>query len=174
MAKSDLHSYIKELQKGNMTAFDPLYYETKNLVYYTILNIVKDPSLSEDLMQETYLKALEKIHTFKTNTSVTSWFTTIARNMAINEFNRRKRELSIDVNDQEELFGSQESTSEKELLVREILQNLEDTDRDIVVYHLINDLKFRQIADILDMPLGTVTWRYNQAIKNIQSKYESR
>ena len=174
MTNKDLVTYIKSLQTGEMNAFDPIYHETKKLVYYTVFAILKDASISEDIMQETYLKMLEKIHSFKRNVSVKSWITTIARNLAINEFNKRKRELQIDVTDNEIIFGTVDSNSEKELIIRDILSSLNDTERDIVIYHIVSDLTFKEISNILDIPQGTVSWKYSEAIKKLKSYEESR
>jgi len=58
MVKKDIKILIKRLKDGDLSVFDDIYYSTKDNVYYTILSIIKDQSLSEDIMQETYLKAL--------------------------------------------------------------------------------------------------------------------
>lgn len=174
MTNKELLNLVKALQNNRLEVFDDLYYDTKNIVYYTILGIVKDPSLSEDLMQETYLKMLENIHSFKKSSSVKAWIATIARNLALNEYNKRKRELYVDISEDEVLFGSVDSSSEKELIVGEILSSLDDTLRDIVIYHVLGDLTFKEISKILDIPQGTIQWKYYEAIKSIQSNYERK
>jgi RNA polymerase sigma-70 factor (ECF subfamily) len=174
MGAPDIKHLIKDLQNGNLDVFDEIYYATKDNVYYNILSIVKDASLSEDLMQETYLKALEKIHTYTPKSSFQSWITTIARNLAINEYNRRKKEMKIDPSDNEIIFGTVESSSEKELMVREMLQYLDETERDIIIMHILGDMKHREIAEVLGKPIGTITWQYNEIIKKLKSKFESR
>jgi len=174
MVGKDIKNLIKILQNGDLSVFDDIYYATKDNVYYTILSIVKDQSLSEDLMQETYLKALEKIHSYKPKHSFNSWIITIARNLAINEYNRRKKELKMDPGDNEIIFGTVDSVSEKELIVKEILELLSRDERDIVIMHVIGDMKYREIAEVLGKPIGTISWKYNEAIKKIQKKYESR
>lgn len=171
MTAKELNKLVKELQNGNMSVFDAIYYDTKSLVYYTILNIVKDSSLAEDILQETYLKALEKIHSFKPKFSFMSWLVVIARNLAINEYNKRKRELSFDPSVDEYIFGSIEASSEKELIVKEMLEFLNEEEREIVVMKIIGDMKHREIADVLGKPLGTVTWVYNEAIKRLQNQF---
>ena len=171
MTTKELNNLIKLLQNGDMAVFDNVYHETKSVVYYAILNILKDKSLSEDIMQDTYLKALEKIQTFKPRYSFKSWIVMIARNLAINEYNRRKRELSFDPNQDEYIFGSSESTSEKELIVKQMIEYLKDDEREIVLLHVVGDLKHREIAEIVNKPLGTVTWIYNQAIKKLKNEY---
>lgn len=174
MTKKDIKVLIKQLKNGDLSVFDELYYMTKDNVYYTILSILKDSSLSEDLMQETYLKALEKIHSYKPKNSFNSWIVTIARNLAINEYNRRKRELKVDPSDNEIMFGTVESISEKELLIKEMLEYLTPEEREILIMHIIGDMKYREIAEVLGIPIGTVSWKYNEAVKKLKNKYESR
>ncbi len=171
MTSKDLNKLIKKLQHGDMAVFDVIYIETKSVVYYTILSILKDTSLSEDIMQDTYLRALSKIHSFKPTYGFKSWITMIARNLAINEYNRRKRELSYDPNEDEYIFGSVDSNSEKELIVKQMMESLNDDEREIVILHVIGDLKHREIAEIVKKPLGTVTWLYNRALKKVKDKY---
>ena len=54
--------------------------------------------------------------------------------------------------------------------INNILKELDDISREIVVLHTINDLKFKEIAKIVDKPLGTVLWIYNKAIKDLKRK----
>ena len=174
MATKQLKELVKELQSGNLDVFDEIYYQTKNIVYYSIFNILKDSNISEDIMQDTYLRALDKIHSYKPKSGFKSWIVTIAKNLALNEYNKRKRELNIDITTDEYIFGSVESSSEKELMVAEMLKYLNEVEREIMILHVIGDLKHREIAEIVNKPLGTVTWMYNEAIKKLKNKYESR
>ncbi len=170
MANNDINVLIKELQNGNIEAFDSIYYQTKNIVFYTIFMILKDYQLSEDIMQDTYLKALSKIHTYKRKAHFKSWLITIAKNLAINEFNRRKREMLIDLSENEYLLGSSASTVENEILINQIFKVLSDTEKEIVLLHVIGNLKHREIGKLLNKPIGTVTWIYNKAIKKLQDE----
>ena len=174
MTNKELTTYIRHLQNGQMEFFDIVYHETKKLVYYTIYAILKEPNISEDIMQETYLKMLEKIHSFKKSISVKSWLTTIARNLSLNEYNKRKKEQLTDHQEQEVVFGSYMSNSMNELLVRDILELLKPDERDIIIYHIVSDLTFKEIAKILNMPQGTVTWKYSEAMKKLKTYQESR
>jgi RNA polymerase sigma-70 factor (ECF subfamily) len=174
MIKKDIKLLVKQLQNDDISVFDDIYYLTKDTVYYTILSIIKDASLSEDIMQETYLKALEKIHSYKPRSSFHSWIVTIARNLAINEYNRRKRELKVDPQENEIIFGTVDSLSEKELIVKEMLEYLVPEEREIIIMHVIGDMKHREIAEVLGKPIGTITWKYNEAINKLKNKFESR
>lgn len=171
MSPNELNRLVKRLQNGDMSVFDAIYYDTKSLVYYTILRIVRDTSLAEDIMQDAYLKALEKLQNFRPTYSFKSWIVMIAKNLAINEYNRRKRELSFDTNTDEYIFGTTESSSEKQLIVKEMLESLSELEQEVVILHVIGDLKHREIASILNKPLGTITWTYQQAIQKLRQEF---
>lgn len=171
MTPKELNQSVRQLQQGHMHVFDAIYFETKSLVYYTILNIIKDRSLAEDIMQDAYLKALEKIHSFKPTHSFKSWITMIARNLAINEYNRRKREFLVDTTEDEYLFGQEQSHTEQQLIVEEMLDSLTPLEQEVVVLHVLGDMKHKDIAALLNKPLGTITWTYQQARKKLQHKF---
>lgn len=175
MSNSDIKILVKQLQNGDMSVFDDIYYNTKDIVFYSILGILKDYSLSEDIMQDTYLKALSKIHSYKPTHSFKSWIVTIGKNLAINEFNRRKRETSIDIQTDEMFLGQTESRSENQILIEQIFKVLNDTEREIVLLHVIGDLKHREIAKMLNKPLGTITWSYKNSLEKLKKELnESR
>lgn len=175
MSNSDIKILVNKLQSGDMSVFDDLYYQTKDIVFYSILGILKDYSLSEDIMQDTYLKALSKIHSYKPTHSFKSWIVTIGKNLAINEFNRRKKEIRIDIQTEEMFLGQTESRSENQILIEQIFKVLNDTEREIVLLHVIGDLKHREIAKMLDKPLGTVTWSYKNSLEKLKKELnESR
>lgn len=175
MSNKDIKILVKQLQNGDMSVFDDLYYQTKDIVFYSILGILKDYSLSEDIMQDTYLKALSKIHSYKPTHSFKSWIVTIARNLAINEFNRRKREINVDIQVDEMFLGSVESRSENQILIEQIFKVLKDSEREIVLLHVVGDLKHKEIAKLLDKPLGTITWSYKNSLEKLKKELnESR
>lgn len=174
MANNETNKLVKKLQNGDMSVFDEIYYETKNLVFYTILNILKDYSLSEDIMQDTYLQALAKIHSYKPTYSFKSWIATIAKNLALNEFNKRKKTTTLDVQDHESFFGLVPSNIENKILIEQIFRILNDTEREIVLLHVVADMKHKDIAKIVDKPLGTVTWLYKTSIEKLRNQLERK
>ncbi|MDO9628315.1 MAG: RNA polymerase sigma factor [Acholeplasmataceae bacterium] len=162
-----IHAIIKELKQRNYQSFDDFYNLTKNQVFYSIISVIKDRDLAEDLMQDTYVKFLEKIDQYRDGANPYAYLSTIARNLAINVYNQRKREVYS-----EELFetlASPEENDDQEDILK-ILDLLDDSEKEIVTLHIINNLKFREIASIVEKPLGTVLWIYNKAIKKLKEK----
>lgn len=164
----NIDDMIEEFRVCNYTHFDEFYNLTKKNVFFTIISIVKDNYVVDDLMQDTYMKFLENINNYKSK-SINAYLSTIARNLAINYYNKEKRIIHND--EIIDYVQSDDKTPNYEYIeVLEMLKTLDDTSREIVILHTINDLKFKEIAKIVDKPLGTVLWIYNKAIKELKRK----
>ena len=164
-----LDEIIEELRVANYTHFNQFYNETKKNVFFSIASIIKDASTIEDLMQDTYVKFLENIDKY-TNTNINAYLSTMAHNIAINYYNKEKRlvhdEQIIDyVSD-----DTKKKPSNEYLEVMDMLKDLDDISRQVVIMHTINDLKFKDIAKMIGKPMGTVLWIYNKAIKELRRK----
>ena len=169
--KERLEELISLLKDGRMEFFDEFYYETKNNVYYTIIAILKDQSLAEDIMQDTYLKILDSLSMYKENTNPFAWIITIARNLSLNEYNKRKREVYVDEYEQEEVYGSVERVKDEEhTLMQTMYEVLNPKEIEIVVMRIVHDMTHKEIAQVVKKPLGTVLWIYNNALKKIKKK----
>lgn len=162
-----IHDLIGQLKRRDYASFDTFYQLTKNQVFYAIVSVVKDKSLAEDLMQDTYMKFLEHIDKFNEGSNVYAYLSRIGRNLAIDTYHQRKKMIQGD--EIFETIASPEVEEENEDILK-MLNLLKDDEREIVTLHVINDLKFREISDMMDKPLGTVLWIYNKAIKKLKEK----
>lgn len=157
---------IKELKQQNYTHFDDFYHLTKKQVFFSIRAIIKDEQLSEDLLQDTYMRFLERIDQYRNGANPYAYLVTIGRRLAIDTYHQRKKEVIS-----EELINHQvyeEEVHEENNDLFKLLDKLSKDEREVVVLHVINDLKFRDVADIMDRPLGTVLWIYQKAMKKLK------
>lgn len=167
----NLDEIIEEFRSCNYTHFNEFYNDTKKNVFFTIVAIIKDNDAVDDLMQDTYIKFLENISKYKSKTNIKAYLSTIAHNIAINYYNREKKLVHS-----EEIIDYLPNEEEKpkdtgySVEVLELLKDLDDVSKEVVILHTINDLKFKEIAKIIDKPLGTVLWIYNKAIKELRKK----
>lgn len=167
--ETKLNQLFFEIQSGNQTSFSEFYQLTKSLIYYTVLPIIKDSGLAEDLLQEVYIKLIENSEKKKSQGSMIAYIITIARHLAINDYKRRQKEALYDRQIMEASIGQKESIIlDESPVIQKMYQLLNETDIEIVTQHVLNDLTFKDISIALKMPLGTVLWRYNQAIKKLQ------
>ena len=163
-----LKPYVLEFKKKNYDHFDEFYEMTKKQLFFIIIQIIKDEDLTNDLMQETYLKFLKSIDQVKVNQNISAYLSMIARNLAIDLYRKRKKEIVAD--DLIANLPDDQVPYENNEDIFKILDHLEEDEREIVILHVLNDLKFREIADIIEKPLGTVLWIYQKAIKKLKGK----
>lgn len=167
----NLDEIIEELRQANYAHFDEFYNATKKNVFFTIASIIKDRSTIDDLMQDTYIKFLENISKYQKNTKINAYLSTVAHNIAINYYNREKRLVhDEDVIDYIPNDDDKSKNRYENIEVLDMLKDLDDVSKEIVILHTINDLKFKDISKIVDKPLGTVLWIYNKAIKKLRKK----
>ena len=163
MKQKKLDDLIRKYINGDKTCFDEIYYQTYNAVYLSIKLIIKERQVVEDLIQETYMKALDNLSNYKLGTNFIAWISVVARNISINYFNRDKR---IEFKDDSNSVFQIES---KESKIDYYLSFLKDEERSVVIYHLVLNLKFKEIASILNMPISSVFFVYKKAIERIKN-----
>jgi len=164
----DIEDYITALKQKDEVAFSEIYYQTEHAVFALIFSILKDQMLSEDVMQEVYIKMISRINQYQSGTNFRNWLLTIARNAALDCYNQRKNEYPLDPIENEDLFPQTEGGAFVKLQTEELLGLLDIDEREVVILRIVDDLKFKDIAAIIDRPLGTVLWLYNKAIKKMQ------
>lgn len=167
----NLNVLVRRLQEGDADAFEGIYEQTRKPVYYAILSILRDPSLSEDIMQDTYMRFLRNPNAYRERNFL-AYLVTIARRLAINEYHSRHRtELQGDLESWSELpclANNAEIAAEKRELIEKALSVLDPLEKDVVLMYNVADMTHREIAEILGKPLGTVTWLYARALKKIR------
>jgi RNA polymerase sigma-70 factor (ECF subfamily) len=153
-------------------------------LYSTALRMTRNQSDAEDLVQETYLKAFRSYGSFETGTNLKAWLFRILTNTFINTYRaKQRRPQESDLGSVEDLFlykrlpslaGLSES-AEEQLLdlfpaaeVREAIENLPET---FLLPMLLNDVEgfsYKEVAEILDVPIGTVMSRLHRGRKTMQ------
>ena len=158
---------IKELKNNDYRSFDEFYSMTSKLVYYIIAGIIRNKDTVEDLMQDTYLKFIQNINSVNPNKNPNAYLAQIAKNLALNEFKKSKRVVVDDTyftNLKDHRYSGDSGID------LGIINHLIGLEKEVVTLKLIGDLKFREIAVMLDKPLGTIQWIYNNAIKKLREK----
>jgi RNA polymerase sigma-70 factor (ECF subfamily) len=166
-----LSKYVIQFQKEDFKLFDRFYKETSQQVFFTIKKYIKDNMTIEDIMQDVYVKFLKKIQHVDPSQNIKSYLTTIARNASI-DYLRQHHPVEYDDNHVYEAFDDQRI--EKDYLW--LLETLPSKEKEIVYLHVIEELKFKDIAIITDAPLGTILWRYKKAMTQLKEelkKYET-
>ena len=178
MTDSRFESCILLIQQGDKIGLKEIYDGYAKIIYSVMLSAVKNPSDAEDLTSDFFLKLWEKLAaTYKQGSGHKRWLATLAHNMAIDFLRKNNRvELTIDTDEDENSHTEPVSSDNCEetvignLSVREALEKLSESEREVVNLKLFAGFTFEETAKILSMPLGTVTWKYRRAIDKL-SKY---
>ncbi len=156
------------LQRGDEQAFEVIYNETRRGLFAFILSICRNYHTAEDMMQTAYIRLRTTIASYKTGSSAYAWLYTIAKNVTLNEIKRQKRETLTDMENPDAAFGSYRMNEEGSPVTAVMNRVLGETERQIVTLHVVAGFKHREIAEILDKPLGTVLWTYNNALAKMK------
>ncbi len=132
-----------------------------------IISIVNNKSVTEDLMQDTYIKMIEKIHYYEKGRNFYAWLLQIAKNTALDHYRKHKREVVYDPHEKDYVF-EQPVKEDQSYMVHDLIKPLDDDEKQIVLLRIVSNNKFKEIARATDKPLGTVLWIYNRAIKKLQ------
>lgn len=158
-----------------MQVFQDTAMEYIDELYASALRYTKNERDAEDLVQETYLKAYNNWDRFEQGTNCRAWLFTILTNTFINKYRRKKKEREIlnadDLRPIEEFFFNRENTAFYDSPERDIVQgafsqdlkdalgSLSEEFRTVVVLADLNDFSYKEVAHILDCPVGTVMSR---------------
>lgn len=158
--------------KRDEKAFAELYERTRQIVYSICLSVVKNREVAEELTQETFVAVWTHIDEFR-GKGLKLWVLTIAKHKAFNELRKRKREITVDFFEDEALGGKYviDAQVEMGIVISLALEKLDLTDRQIVLMKN-SGLKTKEIAVFLEMPRGTVSWRYAEALKILRKYLE--
>lgn len=162
---------ITALRDKNEEAFEYVYHQTKRGVYAIIFSVVKSHSATEDIMQDVYMKMLTSIDQYQSKTSFYNWLITIAKNQAIDYYRRNKKQFYINHEDYDSLLSSKEPSPQEQTQFEMMIETLNEEQRIVVLLKIVDNMKFKDIARIINKPLGTALWIYQEAMK-VLKKYE--
>ena len=156
----------------------------RDQLYKTALRLARSPEDAEDLLQETYLKAYRHYASFEPGTNLKAWLFKILKNTFINEYRRRKHvPVQVDFADLEETFESLVAVGEQgpvrspeeELLdssmdgeVRRAIKELPHNYKVVVLLADIEGYAYKEIAGILEIPVGTVMSRLYRGRRSLE------
>ena len=160
--------------------------EHMSSLYTAALRMTRNPADAEDLVQETYLKAYRGFGGFQEGTNLKAWLYRILTNSFINTYRKKQREPQTvegpDDLDEWYLFDrlgarNVEGSAEEEVLehftdseVKEAIESLPEQFRMAVLLGDVEGFSYKEIAEILDIPIGTVMSRLHRGRKALQKK----
>lgn len=187
MQKMTDDALVALYSKGNNQAFDILLERYKDKIYSYIYFSVRNDELTEDIFQETFVKAIVTIQQgrYTENGKFAAWLTRIAHNLVIDLFRQEKNENVVSNDETEaDLFNDvklSDDTIETKLVndqvlsdVRRLVDFLPDNQREVVYMRFYQDLSFKEISEITGVSINTALGRMRYALLNLRRMAEEK
>ncbi|MBQ7307012.1 MAG: RNA polymerase sigma factor [Clostridia bacterium] len=170
MDRKHLDELMCKIQSGDEDSFTVFYNMTYKYIFSFIYTYTKNWHTTEDLLQDTYIKIKLNVSKYRLGTNALAWVLQIAKNVSIDHLRSYNDSLKLELNDN--IIGKNEDLTTKMSIYNIINKYIADIDRQIIILHIIYGYKNREIAKILEIPLGTVLWKYNKSIKKLKEILE--
>jgi len=171
---------IARFQNGDNYAFDLLVKRYKDPLMNFVFRFVGDKNEAEDIVQETFLRLFKNKHYYKEIAKFSTWIYTIAGNLAKTELRKRKRrklfsishymstEKDYDIPDEKTSPESDTNTVITDKIIQNAIDKLSPKFKQVIVLRDIQGFSYEEIAEIVNIPLGTVKSRVNRARLKLQ------
>lgn len=196
MARDELPDsvLVAKAKRGDWVAFEQLFWRYHERIYTFIWHFLQNREASEDLTQETFVRAWESLHSLKSNDAFQVWLHQIARRLCLDALRKRAWEKPMSdiatYDDQKVSVGEVETDlefalegksspeeidpeetlfeSERKKVVHIAVSKLSQPLREVVVLHYFEGLPVDEIAKVLGVPIGTVLSRLARARKSLR------
>jgi len=167
---------IDRVKRGDREAFMVLTELYQRSVFLTAFSFFRNREDALDIVQETFLRLYQKIHLFQKDRNFKNWLLQIAKNICIDHYRKNtKRDLSMERNhsiEEMNIPGGIKEGNNQDAPMREAinscLNKLTEKQRCIFMLKHYNDLEYREIAEIMDVALGTVKSLHFKAVRNLR------
>jgi len=180
-----LKSKVQRLRSHDIEAIAGLMEQYRHRLYRYLMRLVWEPSIADDLFQQTWLRTMEHIQSYDPRRSFEGWLFAIAHNLAIDHL-RRLRPESLD----EQAFSAETKSDrtrsadpgaldqllsrEKAGLVLRAMADLPVAFREALTLHFEEEMKLKGIADVLGLPIATAKTRVHRALKALRQSMEKK
>ncbi len=168
---------MMRVRDGEVAQLGVLFERHQNMLYNFFLRMSSNREASQDLVQEVFLRILRYRHTFRGESKFTVWMYSIARNAYADHFRKRKKETPVDIEALERTSADPlpHETLEQEqeiAMLRRALDKLASEKREVLLMSRFQDLKYHEIAEILQCPVGTIKARVHWALKDLKKIFD--
>ena len=182
---SEDHVFVDMILRGQVDGMEKLYDKYSNVLNGMLYKIVHDKIEAEDLLQEVFVQVWDRIESYENSRgSVFNWLVTIARNKAIDRirskiYKTRVREstelndIHFEIDDDEPDPLENSIIMDRAKIVRDALKQIPDEQKEVIEIAYFQGMSQSEIAEQLQLPLGTVKSRMRQGMMKIRELLKS-
>lgn len=185
MTEVQFSTLMSRIAEGDRKALQEIYEEYMPYIYSVIFNVLKNKENAEDVCSDFFIKLMSFAGKYNSGNGHKGYMATIARNMSIDYLRKYGREdmiadFEMNMADDDSEGGisgktmldisenSPEDQVVSDLSVKEAIEELPPPEPEIINLKIMGELTFKEIASILKLPMGTVTWHYAKAINSLR------
>lgn len=165
---------IANIAKKDMKAFELVYEKASSAVFGYAMSILNHYDDATDVVQKTFISIYEHASDYQPNDKAMAWIFTITRNYALSIIRDKTRHPQVNLDD---LYDIKDDTRidddvMHESIAMDLLNQLSKDEREIVVMHAMSNMKHKDIARLLNIPLSTVLSKYRRSIMKLKQYME--
>ena len=166
--EKELDELFKEIKNNNKIAFEQLYNRYNKLVYGIAFSILKNKQDAEDLVQIVFTKIYSIDKNKLPSSNEASWLYSVTKNETINYLKNKKNNIDL-----ESIYELEDNNNEIDKIINQdkynrIISKLNEKEREIVSLKILSNLSFEEIGKILNVPTGTIKWRYYKSVHTLK------
>jgi RNA polymerase sigma-70 factor, ECF subfamily len=167
---SSLADLVTAVQNGDLSCFGEIYDQTVEQIFRFVYFKTGERAIAEDLTQNVYLKALEKINQLKGNGSFTAWLYAIARNVIADYYRSKNKTISLQLIGEIADSGNGHNIESKETLEETLkaLETLNEEEREVIVLHCVEEYSFEEIAKLTKKSPGALRILKHRALGKLK------
>lgn len=164
----ELKELFNQIKSNDDTAFEEFYTKYNKLIYKIAFSILKNKSDAEDVMQLVFEKIYSMDKKNLPTKNETSWIYSVTKNETLNYFKSNRNNINLD-----DIYEIEDNNQEISKIIdqenyKRLISKLNDNEKEIISLKIISNFSFEEIGKILNMPTGTVKWRYYKAINTLK------
>lgn len=163
---------MKKAQKGDEQAFIQLFQTYEEEIYRMAFIYLKNANDALDVVQETAYKSFKTLPKLKEPRYFKTWLIRIAINHFIDLLRQRKKVVQLFPNYEETLFVEEEENVSLTISLQELLNLLKEDEKSVVMLRFYQDYTLQEIADVLDIPVGTAKTILYRSLRKLRKKWK--
>lgn len=171
MSEKQFIQCTKDISNGKKDALKEIYTTYIAFIYSIIYEIIQNRENAEDITSEFFIKLWDVADQYRTGNNHKAWLATIAKHMALDFIRKYKKEMLMDeipdYIEQAERSNVEQKVIE-DISLQNALDKLKENERQIINMKILGDMTFKDIAKVLQLPMGTVTWKYQNALHKLR------
>jgi RNA polymerase sigma-70 factor (ECF subfamily) len=178
---------IESALAGDQAAYRELLNRHQKAIFQIIMKIVRNREETEDLLQETFMRAFNSLSSYRSEYRFSTWLYRIAANCAIDFLRKKKIEalsldkpiptkdgsVEIEVADRTENPEERLVAKQRRISIEEAIDSLPEKYREVILHRHRDDKSYEEIASVLNLPVGTVKARIFRARELLKKKLKS-